>query len=311
MAKDRNKTKTSPKTTTRQTSRTAERRKERERERRRQQIITYVIIAVAVVVVVGFIFFIVNAPADAPIPEAALTRYDNVTHTRTEEGFPRLGDASAPVQVAEYSSFDCPHCYEFHAEMVDELVNRVEDGYMALTYVPLYGFGGITNGQGAAIAALCAADQDKFWQFHDALFDWQGQYGNQAFTNNRIIGGVEALNLDRGKYDTCISSGETNDILAAARAQQAGLLNFTGTPTITINGVVPLDDNQQPLTDYTAILARIDSEIERAKELYGSVTPEATSEPAVEATESATPEATAEAPESMTPEPTAEVTSAS
>ena len=41
--------------------------------------------------------------------------------------------------------------------------------------------------------------------------------------------------------------------------QSQSLLNFTGTPTITINGVVPLGDDQQPISDYNAILARIDS----------------------------------------------------
>ncbi len=321
MAKDRNKPSTTSKTPVRPSSRTAERRKERERERRQRQIITYVIIAIAVVAVIVFVFFIVNAPAEAPISEAALTRYENVAHTITQDGYPRLGAASAPVQVAEYSSFDCPHCYEFHAEVIDDLVSRVEDGYMSLTYVPLYGFGGIANGQGAAAAALCAADQDKFWQFHDALFEWQGQYGSQAFTNNRIISGVEALELNRGQYDSCINSGEPGDTLALARSQSASLLNFTGTPTITVNGVVPLDEDQQPLTDNAAILAYIDAQIERAKTLYGSATPEATAEPLLEATSEATVEAgelasatvepTAEITPEATIEPTAEVTTAS
>ncbi len=309
MAKDRNKTKTTAtsKPSASQTARTAERRKERERERRRQQIITGAIIAVAVIAVVVFIVLIVRAPAEAPIPEASLTRYDGVTQTRTEDGFPRLGDANAPVQIAEFSSFDCTHCRDFHATMIDEFVNRVKDGFVAFTYVPLYGYGSVSNGQGAALAAVCAADQGKFWQFHDALFDWQGQYGNQAFTNNRILAGVEALGLDRGQYDSCVGSSATNDILTTALSQVRALLNFSGTPTIAVNGVVPTDENQQPLTDNAAILAYIDTEIERAKSLYAPATPEATVEPTVEATAEVTPEAT----EAATPEMTAEATSAS
>ena len=319
MAKERNKTKTTAKpranASASQSARTAERRKERERERRRQQIITGGIIAIALVAVVVFIVLIVRAPADAPIPEASLTRYDGITQTRTEDGYPRLGDASEPVQVAEFSSFDCTHCRDFHAEMIGELVNRVKDGYMALTYVPLYGYGSLPNGQGAAIAAVCAVDQGKFWQFHDALFDWNGQYGTQAFTNNRILSGVDALGLNRSQYDSCIGSGTTNDILAAARSQAGALLNFSGTPTITVNGVVPTDDQQQPLTDYTAILAYIDNEIERAKSLYAPATPAATSEATVEfafeATAEVTPEATEAVIPAVTPEVTAEATAAS
>src|SRR5215207_5767237 len=193
MAKQPNKSRTSAKDTPRSTSRTAVRREEREKERRRQRLITGVIVAVALVAVAIFIFVIVNAPAEAPIPEGALTRYEDLQQTRTTEGFPRLGDSDAPVQVAEFSSFDCPHCREFHTEAIDQLVDRVRTGNVAVTYVPLYGYGAVSNGQGAASAAVCAAEQNKFWSFHDALFEWQGLYGNQAFTNNRINAAVDAF----------------------------------------------------------------------------------------------------------------------
>jgi protein-disulfide isomerase len=300
MAKERNKTKTPPSAGQ---PRTAERRKERVRERRRQQLITGGIIIAAVVVVAVFVVLVVNAPADAPIPEAALTRYEDMQQSRTQpEGYPRLGEASAPVQVAEYSSFDCPHCRDFHDQSIDPIVERVRDGRMAFTYVPLHGFGSITNGQGAAAAAVCAAEQGKFWEFHDALFDWQGQFGNQAFTNNRILSGVEALELDRSAYNACIASGRPGEVLNTAQQAASVLIGFNGTPTITINGVVPLGDDQQPLADANAIIARIDEELARVSAPTAEETPEATAEttpePTVEVpeavpTEDATPEATA------------------
>ena len=316
MAKARNK----PKTTTppRTGSRTVERRRERERERRRQRLIVGGIAVLALVVVAVVIYFIVNAPAEAPIPQDALTRYDGIQETRTELGFPRLGDPNAPVQVAEYSSFGCPHCRDFHDQAIDQIVERVRAGGVAFTYVPLYGYGGLTNEQGAALAAVCAGEQGKFWQFHDALFDWQGLYGNQAFSNNRITAGVDALELDKNAYNACIGSSAANDVLAAALTQAKALLNFQGTPTITINGVIPLDDNQQPISDPTQIMARIDAEIARLGALS---TPEPTSAAPVEATAETTPEmteATAEATEaavapaiSSTAEATAETTPAS
>ncbi|MEP7294071.1 MAG: thioredoxin domain-containing protein [Chloroflexota bacterium] len=238
----------------------------------------------------AFIFIIVNAPAEAPIPEGTLARYEGLQQTRTEDGFPRLGDPDAPVKVSEFSSFDCPHCRDFHDEAIDQIVDRVKTGQVSLTYVPLYGFGAVANGQGAAAAAVCAAEQDKFWQLHDALFDWQGIYSNQAFTNNRINAGIDAFGLDRGEYNACISSGRANDALNAAKTQQGQLLNFSGTPTITINGFVPVGDDQQPLTASADIIARIDAEIAR----IGSQP----STPEVLATAEATQEVTQEATES-------------
>jgi protein-disulfide isomerase len=278
--------------------RTAERRKEREREKRRQQLITGGIIAVALVVIAVFIFVVVNAPAEAPIPAAALTRYEGVEQSITSEGYPRLGDLNAPVQVVEYSSFDCPHCRDFHDTAIDRIVERVKAGNVAFTYVPLYGFGSFVNGQGAAAAAVCVAEQGKFWQFHDALFDWQGQFGNQAFTNNRISSGVDAFQLDRGAYNSCITSNRPNEILAAANAQARSLLNFTGTPTIAINGVVVLDSSNTSTSNVDTIMARIESEVAR----LGATTPP-TAQPTTQAepTSAATAEVT-EAPAAPTEE---------
>jgi protein-disulfide isomerase len=274
--------------------RTVERRKERERERQRQRYVTGGVIAVALIAVVVIIILIVNAPAGAPIPDGALTRYEGIQQTRTTEGFPRLGDPNASVQVAEYASFGCPHCRDFNTDGTDQILARVKTGKMAFTYVPLYGFGDVANDQGAAAAAICADAQDKFWPFHDALFDWQGEFGNQAFTNNRINAGVTAFSLNQGAYSGCISSDKPGTVLAAAKQSQVSLLNFSGTPTFTINGVVPLDENQQPISDTNAIFARIDQEIARlSSQPTPQVTAEATSEATVEATQVATEQTTA------------------
>lgn len=303
MAKQPNKTRTSAKNTPRPAgSRTVVRREEREKERRRQRLITGSIVAAALVAVAVFIIVIVNAPADATVPEGALTRYEGVQQTRTTEGFPRLGSPDAPIQLAEFSSFDCPHCREFHAAAIDQLVDRVRTGYVAVTYVPLYGFGSVTNGQGAAEASICAAEQSKFWSFHDGLFEWQGLYGNQAFTNNRINAGVDAFALDRGAFNACMSSSRPDDVLNAARAYQQRF-GVTATPTFTINGVIPLDSDQQSINTPEGIIARLDAEIARIGRLP------ATQEASVETPAEATSEATVEAAE-PTDEPVGEATEA-
>lgn len=290
-------------------SRAAERKQERERERRRRQLITIGAILVGFIVLAAIVVLIVSSPAEAPIPEASLSRYEGITVTRTQEGYPLLGDPNAPVRAAVYSSFDCPHCRTFHDETMDAIVERVRGGNLAFIFVPLYGTGNVTNGQGAARAALCAADQGRFWQFHDALFDWQGRYANQAFTNNRITSGIEALNLDRSAFDACVRSGDRpTTILNAAQAEARGLLNFFGTPTVTINGVVPVGEDQQPVSGSEAILAAIDRAIATlgrgaTDEPAAVATAEATDEAAIDATpevapaEEEQPEATPEATE--------------
>lgn len=260
------------------------------------------VIAAAALLLVIFLI-IANQPAEAPIPENAVSRYEGIEQGTTVEGYPRLGPADAPVQVAEYSSFDCTACRAFHEEAMDGLIERLRGGNMSLTFVPLYGTGSVTNGEGAARAALCAAEQGAFWPFNDALFSWQGVYGNQAFTSNRIRTGAEALGLDWGAFDACVRAGVPNDALFTARSQASSLLNFFGTPTVAINGVVPVNAEGAPASGATAILEAIDQRL--AQVSSGGSFLDSTAEPQP-AEVTAEPEPTAEA--ELTAEPEAEVT---
>lgn len=260
------------------------------------------IATIAVVVVLAVLaataLIIGNLPSDATIPPEALTRYDGVTTTHTTEGYPRLGDGTSPIQVALYSSFDCTACRSLHDEIQDDLVQRVRDGKMALTFVPLYGTGSITNGRGAARAAMCADQQDAFWEYQDALFFWQGRDVNQAFTESRLKSGIRALELDQGAYELCARSGSPELVLDEARADASTLLNFIGTPTITINGVVPVDTDGQPISGAADLLAAIDRAIETvASRTQPTAQPTAgpTAAPTIAPTEETTEEATAEA----------------
>lgn len=285
-------------TTTSQT-RAVDRRAERERERRRQRLTTYAIIAVVAVVVIIGTLLIVNAPADAPLPEDALTRYEGLLASRTSDGFPRLGDPDTPVQVVEYSSFDCEGCRVFHEQLLPAVIERVRNRQIAYTFVPLYGYGTIANGQGAARAALCASEQNQFWPFHEMLFSWQDQFApNQVFTQNRIVGGVGKLPINRASYDACVASGGPSEILDRAVTQTRGLLNFTGAPAVTINGVIPVSEENVPLVTVDEIIAAIDRAVELA----------ASNRPAPEATAEVTPETTPEAEATLEPEATVEST---
>jgi protein-disulfide isomerase len=217
-------------------TRTRERRKQREVERRRNR--QYLVVgALVVLAVVAVILVIVsNQPAEAPIPEESVARYEGIPQSVNEAGYPVLGDPEAPVQVVEYSSFDCPHCMEFYQIVTPSLIERAEAGDISFTYVPVYGTGGVPNGQGAARAALCAGEQGQFWPYHSALFSWQSIYGNQALGGNRLEAGAENLGLDMGAWLGCIQSGSQNEVVETARNSML-TDGVTGTPTLLVNGV--------------------------------------------------------------------------
>jgi protein-disulfide isomerase len=267
-------------------ARTRERRRQREVERRRQRQISIVIAVVIVAVVVFALILVANQPAEAPIPEQSTTLYADLPTATTEEGFPLIGNPDASVIVREYSSFDCPACATFHSNAVPGLLNRVrENNNVAFVYVPLWGTGGIQNGQGAARAAVCAAEQDAFWPYHTALFEWQGTYGNTAFAGNRLTTGIQNLDIDTAEWDACMSSERPDEVLRAANAAANSIEGFRGTPSVTVNGAL-----------VNATLPDINNAIDQALltapalEPTAEVTPEAEAPADAEAAET-TPEA--------------------
>ena len=176
-----------------------------------------------------------NFEIQAPITEESLTRYDDLEQSVNELGFPVLGNPDAPVVVTEIGSFDCPHCGTFHETMFPELLPRVEAGEIQFVYVPVFGTGNLPNGQGAAMASICALEQDSFWLFHDMLFGWQS-FGTSAFSTERINAGVEALELDAEAFAECMNSEDTIATLENAFTTARELPEFSGTPTILVNG---------------------------------------------------------------------------
>ncbi len=281
-------------------TRTLERRKEREQQKKRQRQLTFAIGGVVIAVVAVVIVLLITVPAEAPIPNGTATRYQGIDQSYNDKGFPVLGKDSAPVKVIEYSSFDCPHCADFHEGTWPQVLDTIRKGAVQFTYVPVYGTGGIQNGQGAAKAAICAGEQGQFWEMYDALFSWQKTYANTAFSQNRFTGGVNALGLDKGKWDACISSSKPETVITAAM-EAFRLQNVAGTPALLVNGTVVDTASNVSLMDAinTALQAAggIPAEVtaEATQSTAAEVTAEATTQPTVEKTAEATTEATMEA----------------
>ena len=231
-------------------SRTREARRRRQQQRRRNRRL-YLLIAIVMVAVVGIaVVFVSNQPVDAHVPGELSARYQDIRRSFSPEGYPRLGVSDAPVTVAEYASFACPGCEAFHSASFDAVLERAREGQARFTYIPL-NTGSVPNAEGASRAALCAGVQGMFWEMHDVLFDWQTRYGNTAFSQNRLLAGIEALELDGEAFTNCFNSAGISSTLDAAQREDVGT-----TPTIRVNGVTLDGGGAIPSTD--AILEAID-----------------------------------------------------
>lgn len=142
---------------------------------------------------------------------------------------PTLGNANAKVTVVEFADFGCP----FSAEesyvvraLAKEFPDTVRFIYRDFPLDELHP--GATL---AAEAGECAADQGKFWEFHDALFGRQSE-----FTVEKLVGVAESLDMNADTFETCLTSGKyTSEVqIDLTDGVAAGVV---GTPTFFVNGV--------------------------------------------------------------------------
>ena len=87
----------------------------------------------------------------------------------------------------------------------------------------------------AAQAAECAADQGKFWEYHDLLFERQNGENQGAFSKDNLVGFGRELGLDMVRFEPCVREDKT---LARVREDTSEGQGFgvRGTPTFFVNG---------------------------------------------------------------------------
>ncbi len=141
---------------------------------------------------------------------------------------PYRGVATSTVTVVEFSDFQCPACQAAEAMVNDLLAQygnsvRFEYHHFPLSNIHRYAFN-------AAVASECAADQKKFWEYHDRLFREQPNFSQDALINY-----AADLGLDKASFTECLSSDDPaqrvkNDVADATQRQ------LPGTPTFFVNG---------------------------------------------------------------------------
>jgi len=159
------------------------------------------------------------------------------------EGTPSRGPASAPIVLVEYTDYQCPYCSR--AQPTIAAVMERYDGQIRHVFknlpLPMH-----QQAQLAGEAALCAQDQDKFWEFHDWLF------ANQRTMNREsMIAEAGELGMNADLFTACISDGTYQERVDADMKEARGF-GITGTPGFMINGRVLT--GAQPLEAFETII---------------------------------------------------------
>jgi protein-disulfide isomerase len=144
------------------------------------------------------------------------------------------GPEDAEVFIIEFSDYQWPYCGQFATDagrLIDEQyvqTGKVRFGYWNFAFLG-------EESAWAAEAAECAADQGKFWEYHDILWVKLGQENKVAFSKDNLKTFATELGLDAGRFNECLDTGKHTQLIAqdTQLAQQIGVQS---TPSFVVNG---------------------------------------------------------------------------
>jgi len=151
----------------------------------------------------------------------------------------RLGDATAPVKVVEWTDIRCSHCKHFN-EVLEDLRARLPPGSLSVEArnFPIDGTcnplipqptGGVSCE--GALALICLETSGDFWKLRDKLFEAQG-----TLTREKIMDiSTSTLAISKPALESCMANPATRARLLED-IEYARRYHPTGTPTIAVNG---------------------------------------------------------------------------
>ena len=148
-----------------------------------------------------------------------------------------LGTSKSNITLLEFGDYQCQYCARFHRDTKDLIVNNyINTGKINFLFKDF-----VINDRPAdklstlaAIGSYCAAEQGKYWPYHDEVYrnskgentDWVSK---NSLTQFAVYAGVTDINkfsscLDSKKYQSLVT---TNDNLAR-------MYGLTSTPTFIL-----------------------------------------------------------------------------
>jgi len=176
--------------------------------------------------------------ADTEDAEHEPTDLDPGTAYRIGLGLPghQLGPDDALVTIVEFSDFQCPYCQRQISALQNARHKYGDQVRVVYRHFPL---GMHRNAQLAAEAAVAAAEQGKFWAFHDQVWKNFGQLSRADLEEH-----AKAAGLEMAKFRAALDERRYYDAVVAETAA-AEAVGVTATPTMFVNGqpVVGSRDN--------------------------------------------------------------------
>jgi protein-disulfide isomerase len=216
-----------------------------------------VVLAFAVGILTGYFVWgrnatsVATAPSQAEQPSgqvneapAATQEPQYVRYDISTEGYPSIGPDDAPITVVEFSDFQCPFCKRFHDEtyqaLLDAYPGQIRFVYRNLPLTSIH-----PDAFPAAVASLCAEEQNAYWEYHNKLFS------STTLGTDTYLQYANELNLNIDEFTACLDSGKFDDFIQQDM-DFAFNLGVSSTPTFFINGLAIV--GAQPLSSFQNII---------------------------------------------------------
>ena len=169
-----------------------------------------------------------------------------------------LGQNSAKVTIVEYADFQCPFCGKFYKEVKEGLISDyVEKGQVRFIYRDFAFLG--QESINSALAARCANDQGKFWEYHNYLYTHQNGENQGAFNDENLKSFALTLGLDKKSFDQCFDSDKYVNEIAQEKQLGKGA-GVKGTP----KGFILVNDKVVETIDGAESASSVKAKIENA-----------------------------------------------
>jgi protein-disulfide isomerase len=208
-------------------------RDKRRQQQQRQRLIIIFAVAGAALVIAAILIIPTLLPAGDIVTITPTTR--PMVDGRS------LGDPAAPVIIEVFEDFQCPSCLNFSEQIEPQIVDTyVASGqvYYTFRHFPFLDDDALRKeSDQTANASMCAAEQNRFWDYHDIVFANQTGENIGAYTDNRLIAFAEAIGLDMSAFQVCFEDNLYDEDIQAD-LEKGRSLNVTGTPSVFVNGQI-------------------------------------------------------------------------
>ncbi len=185
-----------------------------------------IIIGVVALIFLGFFIYAINAAKSKPSEPVELSASGWVK-----------GNPEATVTFTEFADFQCPYCKQF-SPIVSQLEKEYGDRIkIVFKHFPLKQ--AHPNAFPAAVAAEAAGRQNKFWEYHDLLFEKQEEWSATPNPQSKFVEYAKGLKLDAAQFEKDLDDDKLKTAVNA-QVDEGIKVGVSGTPTLFINGA-PID----------------------------------------------------------------------